>query len=123
MDPITTAITAALANVAKDGVKDAYEALKTVISRKWGKSSPILKAISATEDDPNSKAQAAVLEEKVVAFRAAADPEVAQALRKLNERLQTHGITGVQITGNRFGDNALGANNNGTIGNITLSIR
>ena len=68
MDPITTAILAVLPSLASDvvksSVKDAYEGLKAVIRRKWGDTAPISKAISALEEDPNSKAQAAVLEEK-----------------------------------------------------------
>jgi len=73
MDPITTAILAVLPALASDmvksGVKDAYEGLKAVIRRKWGDAAPISKAIAAIEEDPNSKAQAAVLEEKVAPSR------------------------------------------------------
>src|SRR5580704_1606670 len=98
MDPITTAILAVLpalaSDVVKSGVKDAYESLKAVIRRKWGETAPISKAISAIEEDPDSKAQAAVLEEKVSAVKAANDPEVAQALRQLVEQMKTHGIGG-----------------------------
>src|SRR5205085_5853440 len=67
MDPITAAIMAVLPALASDavktGVKDAYDGLKAVIRRKWGESAPIAKAIAAVEEDPTSKAQAAVLEE------------------------------------------------------------
>jgi hypothetical protein len=92
MDPITTAIVAVLTDVAKAGVKDAYEGLKTVIRRKWGESSQIHKAIAAIEEDPTSKAQAAVLEEKVAAVKANDDPEVAEALRGLVEQMKVHRI-------------------------------
>jgi hypothetical protein len=64
MDPITAAIVGALPALASDmvksGVKDAYEGVKAVIRRKWGDAAPISKAISALEEDPNSKAQAGV---------------------------------------------------------------
>jgi hypothetical protein len=96
MDPITTTILAVLeaigSEVVKSGVKDAYESLKGVIRRKWGEAAPISKAISAIEEDPKSKAQAAVLEEKVAAVKATDDPEVAQALRQLIEQMKMHGI-------------------------------
>ena len=36
MDPITLLITSALTNVAKAGIKEAYEGLKSVIRQKWG---------------------------------------------------------------------------------------
>jgi hypothetical protein len=49
--------------VIKSGVKDAYDNLKAVICRKWGEAAPISRAIAAIEEDPQSKAQAGVLEE------------------------------------------------------------
>jgi hypothetical protein len=101
MDPITTAILAVLPTLASDtvkaGVKDAYEALKAVIRRKWGEAAPISKAISAIEDDPKSMAQAGVLDEKVAAVKATEDSEVVQALQKLVEQMKTHGIGGEAV--------------------------
>jgi len=106
MDPITTTILAALgmmgSELIKSGVKDAYDNLKAVIRRKWGETAPISKAISAIEEDPSSKAQAAVLEEKVAAVRATNDAEVAQALHKLVEEMKTHGIGGEAVGKIRF---------------------
>jgi hypothetical protein len=106
MDPITAAILAVLPALASDvvrsGVKDAYEGLKAVIRRKWGDAAPISKAITAIEEDPKSKAQAAVLEEKVGAVKAAEDPEVAQALRHLVEQMKTHGIGGDAVARIQF---------------------
>ena len=96
MDPITAAILAVLpalaSDVVKSGVKDAYDGLKAVIRRKWGDTAPISKAISAVEEDPKSKAQAAVLEEKAVAAKAHEDPEVAKALQQLLEQMKAHGV-------------------------------
>jgi len=106
MDPITTTILAALgvmgSEVIKSGVKDAYDNLKAVIRRKWGENAPISKAITAIEEDPQSKAQAAVLEEKVAAVKAIADAEVAQALQKLVQQLKTEGIGGAAVARIQF---------------------
>jgi hypothetical protein len=106
MDPITAAILAVLPALASDmvksGVKDAYEGLKAVIRRKWGDTAPISKAITAVEEDPNSKAQAAVLEEKVGAVKATEDAEVAQALRQLVEQMKTHGVGGEAVARIQF---------------------
>ena len=106
MDPITTTILAALgvmgSEVIKSGVKDAYDNLKAVIRRKWGETAPISKAIAAIEEDPQSKAQAAVLEEKVAAVKASADAEVAQALQKLVQQLKTEGIGGAAVARIQF---------------------
>ena len=106
MDPITAAILAVLPALASDlvksTVKDAYEGLKAVIRRKWGDTSPINKAISAIEEDPKSKAQAAVLEEKVSAVKATEDAEVIQALRQLVEQMKMHGIGGETVAKIQF---------------------
>jgi hypothetical protein len=106
MDPITAAIVGALPALASDmvksGVKDAYEGVKAVIRRKWGDAAPISKAISALEEDPNSKAQAAVLEEKVAAVNAADDADVAQALHQLVEQMKTYGIGGEAVARIQF---------------------
>jgi prophage DNA circulation protein len=107
MEPISAAVIAAVQALAssdavKAGVKDAYEGLKAVIRRKWGDAAPISKAITAIEEDPESKAQAAVLEEKVGAVKAADDTEVAQALRQLVEQMKTHGIGGEAVARIQF---------------------
>jgi hypothetical protein len=106
MDPITTAILAVLpalaSDVVKSGVKDAYEGLKAVIGRKWGDAAPISKAIAAIEADANSKAQAAVLEEKVAATKATDDAEVAQALHQLVEQMKSHNVGGEAVARIQF---------------------
>lgn len=106
MDPITTAIMAVLPALASDavkaGIKDAYDGLKAVIRRKWGDAAPISKAIAAVEQDPKSKAQAAVLEEKVGAVKAAEDPEVVKALHQLVEQMKAHGVGGEAVAKIQF---------------------
>lgn len=96
MEPITAAIVAVLptlaADTVKSAVKDSYEGLKGVIRRKWGDTGPLSKAISALEENPRSKGQAAVLEEQMVAAKAAEDAEVLQALHQLIEQMKAHGI-------------------------------
>ena len=101
MDPITAAIMAVLpalaGDVVKAGVKDAYDGLKAVIRRKWGDAAPISKAIAAVEEDPKSKAQAAVLQEKVEAVKATDDPDILKALQQLVEQMKTHGVGGEAV--------------------------
>ena len=59
MDPITSAVVAALPAIAsglvQSSVKDAYEGLKAVIRRKWGDASPVAKSVDALEANPKSK--------------------------------------------------------------------
>jgi len=103
MEPITAAILAALSSdVVKSGISDAYEGLKAIIRRKWGDSAPINKAITALEEDPKSKAQAAVLEEKVAAVKATDDSEVAQALHQLVEQMKSKGVGGEAVAKIQF---------------------
>jgi hypothetical protein len=106
MDPITAAIMAVLpalvADTVKSTVKDAYDGLKAVIRQRWGETGPIAKAITALEEDPQSKAQAAVLEEKVGAVKATEDAEVAQALHRLVEEMKSHGIGGEAVAKIQF---------------------
>lgn len=106
MDPITTAIVAVLPALASDmvksSIKDAYDGLKAVIRRKWGDTAPVTKAISALEDDPKSKAQAGVLEEKVKEVKAAEDVEVLQALHRLIEQMKAEKIGGETVTRIQF---------------------
>jgi hypothetical protein len=106
MDPITAAIMAVLpalaSDVVKAGVKDAYDGLKAVIQRKWGETAPISKAITSLEEDPKSKAQAAVLEEKVGAVKATEDTEVLQALQRLLEQMKSHNVGGEAVAKIQF---------------------
>jgi hypothetical protein len=101
MDPITTAIVATLPVLAsellKSSVKDAYEALKSVIRRKWGTASPIAKSLDDLEANPKSKGQATVLAENVAAARATSDTEVLEALAKLLDELKKEGVGGKAI--------------------------
>jgi hypothetical protein len=106
MDPITTTILAALPSLASDmvksGIKDAYEGLKAVIRRKWGAASSITKAITVLEEDPKSKAQAAVLQEKVASIKATDDAEVVQALHQLVQEMKKHGVGGEAVAKIQF---------------------
>jgi hypothetical protein len=101
MDPITTAIVATLpvlaSDLVKSSVKDAYEALKSVIRRKWGTTSALSKSLDDLEANPQSKGQATVLAEKVSAAKATADVEVMEALAKLVDELKKEGIGGKVI--------------------------
>ena len=101
MDPITAAIMAVLpalaSDVVKAGVKDAYDGLKAVIRRKWGDTAPISKAIAAVEEDPKSKAQAAVLQEKVESVNAKDDADVMKALQALVEQMKAHNVGGEAV--------------------------
>jgi len=123
MEPITVAIVALLPELATDtlksAVKAAYEGLKAVIRRKWGEAGPI-KAISALEEDPKSKAQAAVLEEKIRDAKANEDAEVLEALRRLLDEMKAHG-SGEEATA-KIQINISGGNAQGVVGAESVHI-
>ncbi|HWW83868.1 MAG TPA: hypothetical protein VNZ26_09725 [Vicinamibacterales bacterium] len=83
MDPISTAIFAALAKLAEPAVKDAYDALKKVIAGKLGNKHNVLGAIGDLEKHPASQGRAATLAEEVAKANIAGDADIAQALQNL----------------------------------------
>jgi hypothetical protein len=91
MDPITTAIVAALPALATEmvssGIKDAYAGLKSIIIRKFGATSAVAKSVDDLEANPKSKGQATVLSERVEEAKAASDTEILTAVNKLVEAL------------------------------------
>ena len=90
-----------------------------MLRRKWGDAPPISKAISALEEDPKSKAQAAVLEEKVGAVKASEDADVMKALQALVETLKSRGIGGEAVASIQL--NISGGTQTGIIGANTVS--
>jgi hypothetical protein len=102
MDPITTAVVAALPAIASglvtSSVKGAYEGLKAVIRRRFGEASPLASAVDALETEPGSAGQAAVLGEKVAVARATEDSEVMKALAELVRSLKEAKIGGEAVS-------------------------
>jgi hypothetical protein len=96
MDPVTAAILAAVAaglakgagEVATKGVADAYKGLKSVLRRRFGGQSDIVKAVEDLEARPESKARQEVVREEVEAVRAPADAEVVAAAQRLLENIR-----------------------------------
>jgi hypothetical protein len=115
------AVLPALASdIVKSGVKDAYDGLKAVIRRKWGDAAPLAKAITAVEEDPASKAQAAVLAEKVEAVKATEDADVLEALKQLVEAMKEKGIGGEKVASIQF--NMSGGVVQGVAGAATVQV-
>lgn len=112
MDPITTAMTAALVAAASAGVTDlgrkavldAYEGLKRLVKARLGHRPDVTEALAKLEEAPDSPSRARALSAAVVASGAADDAELVNAARTLLERATAHGGTSaVQI--------AVGTNN------------
>jgi hypothetical protein len=88
MDVILTAIIAALGSLSEAVVKDGYEALKSVIRRKFGKQSDLTDAVEKLENNPTSSGRKETLKEELLAAKADQDTEVAQAAQALLESIK-----------------------------------
>jgi hypothetical protein len=101
MDPITSAVLAAIAKLAEPAVKDAYEALKKLLSRKFG---GVKDAVDAVEKAPASKGRQMVLQEEVAKSEVTTDTELRAALDALTQALGKATASGTSITQNVSGN-------------------
>jgi len=91
MEPVTTAIIAALSagaasgitDVAKKAIADAYNGLKALINRKFGDNKKITDAIDALQANPESDGRRQVLAEELNTVKASAEPELLNAAQSL----------------------------------------
>jgi uncharacterized iron-regulated protein len=96
MDPITTAIVAALAagvasgatEVGKKVIVDAYDTLKTALKNKFGADSDLVDAVDKLEKKPDSGGRKEVLQEEVAAAKADQDPEILKAAQDLIDQVK-----------------------------------
>jgi len=111
MDPITTAILAALAAGAVSGatkvgeqvVSDAYAKLKELLGKKFGAKSKVVKAVKELEANPKSAARKEVVKEEVAAAKADQDKELLQAAQALIKSVKAL-PGGIQIIQTAIGD-------------------
>jgi len=107
MDPITTAIVAAIsAGVTKVGeqvISDAYNKLKELLAKKFGTKSKVVKAVKELEANPKSTARKEVVKEEVAAAKADQDTELLQIAQSLLKSLKEL-PGGTQIVQTAIGD-------------------
>jgi len=111
MDPITTAILAAISAGAISGVTkagehiivDAYGKLKELLGKKFGAKSKVVKAVKDLEANPKSEARKAVMKEEVVAAKADQDKDLLQAAQALLKSVKAL-PGGTQIIQTAIGD-------------------
>ena len=104
MDPITTAILAALVagvtagvtDVGKKAIVDAYEGVKAIIKRKFGAQSELAEAITSLESKPDSEGRQARLQAEVTAAEVDKDADILAAVEALAEKLEAHGDERIQ---------------------------
>lgn len=111
MDPITTAILAAIAAGAITGATklgeqvlvDAYAKLKELLGKKFGAKSKVVKAVKELEANPKSAARKEVVKEEVTAVKADQDKELLQAAQALIKTIKAL-PGGTQIIQTAIGD-------------------
>jgi len=106
MDPISTAIIAAICigvisgttKVAEQVVVDAYNTLKSIISKQFGGESKIVESINNLEAKPESTGRAVTLQEEVISSQANQNSLVIKAADELLQliRDQPDGETHIQ---------------------------
>jgi len=89
MDPITVAIMSALSAGLTDlMVKDAYEALKARIRKKFGDESKVVKAVSEVEQEPDFKPNQVTLAGRIEQEKASGDTELLRLAQDLQKALE-----------------------------------
>jgi hypothetical protein len=91
MDPITTAIAAALSagaisgitETSKTAITDAYNKLKALLAKKHGAESEVMQAINQLEAKPESVGRKETLQEEILTVKAEQDSEVLAATKHL----------------------------------------
>jgi hypothetical protein len=97
MDPVTTAIIAALSAGAASGITesgkkaiiDAYGVLKNTLKKKFGEESKVVEAVRQLEEEPKSEGRKMVLAERVSATHMEQDPEISREAEDLLNRIRT----------------------------------
>jgi hypothetical protein len=93
MDPITTAIVAALtAGIKKVGEKavvESYGKLKELLKKKFGENSDIADSVAKLESKPESEGRRKMLAEEVKETGAQKDQEVLEAVKNLMSVIQS----------------------------------
>ena len=105
MEPITTALIAALGKLAEPAVKEAYEGLKALIARKLGTRHAAVEAVGTLEKKPDSTGRRETLNEEIAGSAVATDAAIVAAAHNLLESVKRHGggqeSVQQKVTGNR----------------------
>lgn len=92
MEPITTAIvaavTAGITDIGKKAFGDTYQGLNDLIKSKSGQDNKVSKAIAELEDNPESKGRQTILAESIVQEKADRNLELIHLARQLVRALE-----------------------------------
>jgi hypothetical protein len=91
MDPVTTAIIAAVeagahsaaGDVAKKALVDCYDGLKELLKKKFGGASDVAQAVDKLEGKPDAKGRRQTVQDELEAVNAGADADLCKAAQEL----------------------------------------
>jgi len=89
MEPVSTAMVAALAMISEKVVKDAYDGLKGLLIKKFGTQSELVATTEALEKQPDSAGRRETLKEELAAANADSDEQIVAAARALLEAIRS----------------------------------
>lgn len=118
MDPITTALVGALANISKDAVKDGYDALKGALQKRFGDKRDLIDAVDKLEQKPDSPARQAIVQEEMETAKINDDPDLVRLAQELLKQLNTEKVAAVEYTNEVKGDMKIGIQGGVSGGNI-----
>ncbi len=123
MEPVTTAVIAAvtagatngLTEIAKVAISDGYTGLKSLLIRKFGIESPVIKSIQDIEEKPSSPGRRQTLDEEIKEANIGNDQEILHAIKTLKKVMERNDIplnvNIIQVNGT----GAIGAVSGGTV--------
>lgn len=93
MDPVTTAIIAAVSagassEVTKKTISDGYESLKGLLKKKFGVESKVAVAVDELEGQPDAKGRRLTVEEEMTAAKVGDDAELLAAAQALLDQIK-----------------------------------
>jgi hypothetical protein len=107
MDPITTAIVAALSagvlggltEASKTAITDGYSKLKMLLTKKFGGGSEVIHAVNEVEAKPDAAGRQAMLQAEIASTKADQDQDLLHAAQALLQLLQAspEGTQHIQI--------------------------
>lgn len=89
MEPVSTAMIAALGMLTEKVVQDAYAGLKSLLVKKFGNESELVATADALEKHPDSTGRRETLKEEIAAAHADSDDEIIAAARALIEAIKS----------------------------------
>jgi hypothetical protein len=107
MDPVTTAIVAALSagaiggvtEMSKTAITDTYQKLKELLITKFGAKSKIVTAVEDLEEEQESKGRQITLQEQIAKVKADQDLELLIKAKALLNAIQSHASDASAVIG------------------------